>query len=106
MAFPRDGAGVGVGGASSELFVTLTAPVPEAEEEEEDELAEVETFFFFVVVVLISNRKALAFPSARVCEHVVSLRYRRALGAKDEEAPPVFVVTRPRVSTMDRVNAR
>ena len=103
MAFPRDGAG-GVGGAFSELFVNLTAPVPE--EEEEDELAEVETFFFFVVVVLISNRKALAFPSARVCEHVVSLRYRRALGAKDEEAPPVFVVTRPRVSTMDRVNAR
>ena len=104
MAFPRDGAGGGVGGAFSELFVDLTAPVPE--EEEEDELAEVETFFFFFVVVLISNRKALAFPSARVCEHVVSLRYRRALGAKDEEAPPVFVVTRPRVSTMDRVNAR
>lgn len=104
MAFPRDGAGVGVGGAFSELFVTLTAPVPE--EEEEDELAEVEIFFFFVVVVLISNRKALAFPSARVCEDVVSLRYRRALGPKDEEAPPVFVVTRPRVSTMDRVNAR
>ena len=104
MAFPRDGAGGGVGGAFSELFVDLTAPVPE--EEEEDELAEGEIFFFFVVVVLISNRKALAFPSARVCEHVVSLRYRRALGAKDEEAPPVFVVTRPRVSTMDRVNAR
>lgn len=104
MAFPRDGAGGVGGGAFSELFVNLTAPVPE--EEEEDELAEVETFFFFVVVVLISNRKALAFPSARVCEHVVSLRYRRALGAKDEEAPPVFVVTRPRVSTMDRVNAR
>ena len=104
MAFPRDGAGGGVGGAFSELFVDLTAPVPE--EEEEDELAEVEIFFFFVVVVLISNRKALAFPSARVCEHVVSLRYRRALGAKDEEAPPVFVVTRTRVSTMDRVNAR
>ena len=104
MAFPRDGAGGGVGGAFSELFVNLTAPVPE--EEEEDELAEVETFFFFVGVVLISNRKALAFPSARVCEHVVSLQYRRALGAKDEEAPPVFVVTRPRVSTMDRVNAR
>ena len=104
MAFPRDGAGVGVGGAFSELFVNLTAPVPE--EEEEDELAEVETFFFFVGVVLISNRKALAFPSARVCEDVVSLRYRRALGPKDEEAPPVFVVTRPRVSTMDRVNAR
>lgn len=104
MAFPRDGAGGGVGGAFSELFVDLTAPVPE--EEEEDELAEVEIFFFFVVVVLISNRKALAFPSARVCEHVVSLRYRRALGAKDEEAPPVFVVTRPRVSTMDRVNER
>ena len=104
MAFPRDGAGGGVGGAFSELFVDLTAPVPE--EEEEDELAEVEIFFFFVVVVLISNRKALAFPSARVCEHVVSLRYRRALGAKDEEAPPVFVVTRPRASTMDRVNAR
>ena len=104
MAFPRDGAGGGVGGAFSELFVNLTAPVPK--EEEKDELAEVETFFFFVVVVLISNRKALAFPSARVCEHVVSLRYRRALGAKDEEAPPVFVVTRPRVSTMDRVNAR
>ena len=104
MAFPRDGAGGGVGGAFSELFVDLTAPVPE--EEEEDELAEVETFFFFFVVVLISNRKALAFPSARVCEHVVSLRYRRALGAKDEEAPPVFVVTRTRVSTMDRVNAR
>ena len=104
MAFPRDGAGGGVGGAFSELFVDLTAPVPE--EEEEDELAEVEIFFFFVVVVLISNRKALAFPSARVCEYVVSLQYRRALGAKDEEAPPVFVVTRPRVSTMDRVNAR
>ena len=104
MAFPRDGAGGGVGGAFSELFVDLTAPVPE--EEEEDELAEVELFFFFVVVVLISNRKALAFPSARVCEDVVSLRYRRALGPKDEEAPPVFVVTRPRVSTMDRVNAR
>ena len=104
MAFPRDGAGGGVGGAFSELFVNLTAPVPE--EEEEDELAEVEIFFFFVVLVLISNRKALAFPSARVCEHVVSLRYRRALGAKDEEAPPVFVVTRTRVSTMDRVNAR
>lgn len=104
MAFPRDGAGGGVGGAFSELFVDLTAPVPE--EEEEDELAEVEIFFFFVVLVLISNRKALAFPSARVCEHVVSLRYRRALGAKDEEAPPVFVVTRTRVSTMDRVNAR
>ena len=104
MAFTRDGAGGGVGGAFSELFVDLTAPVPE--EEEEDELAEVETFFFVVVVVLISNRKALAFPSARVCEHVVSLRYRRALGAKDEEAPPVFVVTRTRVSTMDRVNAR
>ena len=104
MAFPRDGAGGGVGGAFSELFVDLTAPVPE--EEEEDELAEVEIFFFFVALVLISNRKALAFPSARVCEHVVSLRYRRALGAKDEEAPPVFVVTRPRVSTMDRVNAR
>ena len=104
MAFPRDGAGVGVGGAFSELFVTLTAPVPE--EEEEYELAEVETFFFFVGVVLISNRKALAFPSARVCEDVVSLRYRRALGPKDEEAPPVFVVTRPRVSTMDCVNAR
>ena len=104
MAFPRDGPGGGVGGAFSELFVNLTAPVPE--EEEEDELAEVEIFFFFVVVVLISNRKALAFPSARVCEHVVSLQYRRALGAKDEEAPPVFVVTRPRVSTMDRVNAR
>ena len=108
MAFPRDGAGVGVGGAFSELFVTLTAPVPEEEEEEEeeDELAEVETFFFFVGVVLISNRKALAFPSARVCEDVVSLRYRRALGPKDEEAPPVFVVTCPRVSTMDCVNAR
>ena len=106
MAFPRDGAGGGVGGAFSELFVTLTAPVPEEEEEEEDELAEVETFFFFVGVVLISNRKALAFPSARVCEDVVSLRYRRALGPKDEEAPPVFVVTRPRVSTMDCVNAR
>ena len=104
MAFPRDGAGGGVGGAFSELFVDLTAPVPE--EEEEDELAEVEIFFFLVVLILISNRKALAFPSARVCEHVVSLRYRRALGAKDEEAPPVFVVTRPRVSTMDRVNAR
>ena len=104
MAFPRDGAGGGVGGAFSELFVDLTAPVPE--EEEEDELAEVEIFFFVVVVVLISNRKALAFPSARVCEHVVSLRYRRALGAKDEEALFVFVVTRPRVSTMDRVNAR
>ena len=104
MAFPRDGAGGGVGGAFSELFVDLTAPVPE--EEEEDELAEVEIFFFVVVVVLISNRKALAFPSARVCEHVVSLRYRRALGPKDEEAPPVFVVTRPRVSTMDCVNAR
>ena len=106
MAFPRDGAGGGVGGAFSELFVNLTAPVPEEEEEEEDELAEVETFFFFVGVVLISNRKALAFPSARVCEDVVSLRYRRALGPKDEEAPPVFVVTRPRVSMMDRVNAR
>ena len=65
MAFPRDGAGGGVGGAFSELFVDLTAPVPE--EEEEDELAEVEIFFFFVVLVLISNRKALAFPSARVC---------------------------------------